>query len=120
MLKDSLCSPSFQERVSPKSLIGLEFQESLKWALAGFAESWACRLWQTQFSTRTQRKENKLKSKNKRVVKRLGGFSSHHGSNWLGVVQSTWRKREFIFPEREREFQEDGAFKEREEKLRES
>ncbi len=26
VLKDSLCSPSFQERVSPKSLIGLEFR----------------------------------------------------------------------------------------------
>ncbi len=91
----------------------LRVQESLKWALAGFAESWACRLWQTQLSTRTQRKENKLKSKNKKDVKRLGGFSSHHGSNWLGVVQSTWREREFIFPERERErgIQEDGAFK---------
>ncbi len=25
----------------------LRVQESLKWALAGFAESWACRLWQT-------------------------------------------------------------------------
>ncbi len=24
----------------------LRVQESLKWALAGFAESWACRLWQ--------------------------------------------------------------------------
>ncbi len=45
----------------------LRVQESLKWALAGFAESWACRLWQTQLSTRTQRKENKLKSKNKRM-----------------------------------------------------
>ncbi len=47
---------------------------------------------------------------------RLGGFSSHHGSNWV-VVQSTWLKRElvdgifknefqereFIFPKRERE-----------------
>ncbi len=44
----------------------LRVQESLKWALAGFAESWACRIWQTQLSTRNSRKENKLKSKNKR------------------------------------------------------
>ncbi len=35
----------------------LRVQESLKWALAGFAESWACRLWQTQLSTRTHGKK---------------------------------------------------------------
>ncbi len=35
----------------------LRVQESLKWALAGFAESWACRIWQTQLSTRTHGKK---------------------------------------------------------------
>ncbi len=58
---------SFAEKGFSEVADWLRVQESLKWALAGFAESWACRLWQTQLSTRTQRKENKLKSKNKRM-----------------------------------------------------
>ncbi len=49
------------------------------------------------------------KSKIIKGCKETRWFSSHHGSNWLSVVQSTWREREFIFPERE--VQEDGAFK---------
>ncbi len=44
-LKDSLLS-SFAEKGSSEA-DWLRVQESLKWALAGFAESWACRLWQT-------------------------------------------------------------------------
>ncbi len=47
---------SFAEKGSPKS-DWLRVQESLKWALAGFAESWACCPWQTQLSTRTHGKK---------------------------------------------------------------
>ncbi len=68
-LRIPLCSPSLRERVSPKLLIGLEFRSRWSgcWFLAGVAEFWAGFRWQTQLSTRTQRKENKLKSKNKRM-----------------------------------------------------
>ncbi len=55
-LKDSLLS-SFAEKGFSEVADWLRVQESLKWALAGFAESWACRLWQTQLSTRTHGKK---------------------------------------------------------------
>ncbi len=111
-----LCRKGFLDEVAD----WLRVQESLKWALAGFAESWALSsLANATLAPRTQRKENKLSQRIK-GCKRLGGFSSHHGSNWLGVVQSTWREREFIFPERERERNPRGrSIQEREQKLRE-
>ncbi len=48
---------SFAEKGFSEVADWLRVQESLKWALAGFAESWACRLWQTQLSTRTHGKK---------------------------------------------------------------
>ncbi len=78
----------------------LRVQELLKWALAGFAESWACRLWQTQLSTRTHGKKINLSQRIK-GCKETVVFLLIMVSSWL-VVQSTWLERERVhFPERE-------------------
>ncbi len=84
----------------------LRVQESLKWALAGFAESWACRLWQTQLSTRTQRKENKTKVKEQKDVK-MAFLLIMVATGWVWSRAeervSRWHSQESAFFRRERE-----------------
>ncbi len=104
-LKDSLLS-SFAEKGFSEVADWLRVQESLKWALAGFAEPWACRLWQMQLSTRTQRKENKTKVKEQKDVK-MAFLLIMVATGWVWSRAeervSRWHSQESAFFRRERE-----------------
>ncbi len=105
-LKDSLLS-SFAEKGFSEVADWLRVQESLKWALAGFAESWACRLWQTQLSTRTQRKENKTKVKGCKET-RWFFLLIMVATGWVWSRAHGWRESSFF---QRVHFQREGEFK---------
>ncbi len=59
--------------------------------MAGPAEFWAGFRWQRNLAHELNGKKIN-KSKRIKGCKELGGFSSHHGSNWLGVVPELKRE----------------------------